>query len=150
MWILILLLKDYIFSFLYQCSRRNFFLNLCSIILRRVSFFTLNFKYLGKNVTKFEIFKPIGQWPRLVRMMKKTRGRKSHWTVPLGNFKLWDSFLHWSCVFFLRRLFTREKNDESESLNSIFSRSLFHFTWLRFVNIERLFPISGVGYGSWF
>ena len=35
-------------------------------------------------------FNPLvtGQWPRLVRMMKKTHGRKSRWTFPLrgGNY----------------------------------------------------------------
>ena len=34
---------------------------------------------------QYELFLPIGQWPRLVRMMKKTGGQKSCWTVPLNH-----------------------------------------------------------------
>ena len=47
--------------------------------------FSKEFEYLGENKAKNEtILKPIGQWPRPVRMMKKTGYPKSRWTVPLS------------------------------------------------------------------
>ena len=53
-----------------------------SMILRG---FSKEFEYLGENKAKNEtILKPIGQWPRPVRMMKKTGYPKSRWTVPLS------------------------------------------------------------------
>ena len=48
-------------------------------------------------------FNPVSQWPRLVRMMKKTGGRKSRWTVPLINSNLNANFKAFEilCFFFL-------------------------------------------------
>ena len=52
----------------------------CSMILRGTS---TKFKYLAKTKPRTKLFLPIGQWPRPVRMMKKTGCQKSCWTVPL-------------------------------------------------------------------
>ena len=34
---------------------------------------------------KTKLLKPISQWPKPVRMLKKTQGQKSRWTVPLNK-----------------------------------------------------------------
>ena len=52
----------------------------CSMILRGTS---TKFKYLAKTKPRTKLFLPCGQWPRPVRMMKKTVCWKSCWTVPL-------------------------------------------------------------------
>ena len=45
------------------------------------------FEYLGENETKNETI--FTHWPRPGRMMKKSGGRKSRWTVLLSQFTIW-------------------------------------------------------------
>ena len=56
------------------------------MILRGVSLFDTKIRITLRKLNKNrKYFNPLvnGQWPRLVRMMKNTGGRKSRWTVPL-------------------------------------------------------------------
>ena len=59
------------------------------------------FEYLSEDKTKNEntYFNPLVHWTRPVRMMKKTRGPKSHSTVPLKEKNEDDNFkLHFNIV----------------------------------------------------
>ena len=72
-------------AFLLKSSRINIFDSPQYNTVPRVSgflVFILKIEKLGENLTKIENVS-IGQWPRLVRMMKKTGWRKYCWTVPL-------------------------------------------------------------------
>ena len=68
------------------------------MILRGVSLFDTKIRITLRKLNKNrKYFNPLvnGQWPRLVRMMKNTGGRKSRWTVPLigsNSDKLYSEF----------------------------------------------------------
>ena len=71
------------------------------MIPRDVSFFAtkirISLRKLNQNRKYFNLL-VTGQWPRSIRIMKKTGGQKSRWTVPLinKNFSLFKSFMYQS------------------------------------------------------
>ena len=79
-------IKELHFVFKQKLSGMNFFFTPRGMMPWGVSFFfNENLKNLAKTKPNSKIFLPIGQWPKLVRIMKKTEGRKSRWTVPLNK-----------------------------------------------------------------
>ena len=77
MWIFVPLIKGYILRFS-KTSRAKFVLTSQGLTPRGVGFFKLTFR---RNLSQNRIH--FNQGSRWVRLMKKTGGRKSCWTVPL-------------------------------------------------------------------
>ena len=81
-------IKELHFSFLHQHSRIFYFFDSSQYhtVLRKVGIFMLSFEYLSKNDTKFENILTHWWVARAgLKDEKKTRGRKSLWTVPLRD-----------------------------------------------------------------